>query len=192
MKKTLLILSLVLLVSSVGFARRLDNPESKSGVGIMKHGSTFTLYYKASQPSRVKVAIYDATGRLVFSEVIRKLDGFSRPYNFSQLAEGEYTIEVVDNEKRQIEKVNYAQGKVENLINISRVSGTDNKYLLTVPGKANDVVSVKIYGNNNQVLYSQQEAVRGDFAKVYNLSNVKSSVLFTVTDSKGNVKQVGY
>jgi len=192
MKKTLLVLSLVLLVSSVSFARRLETPESKNGVGIMKNGSTFTLFYKASQPSRVKVSIYDATGKLLFTEVIRKLDGFSRPYNFSKLAEGEYTIEVVDNNQRQVEKVNYTQDKVENLINISRVSGTTNKYLLTVPRKSDGVISVKIYGNNNQVLYNQQESVQGDFARVYKLENVSSSVLFIVTDSKGNVKQVGY
>jgi len=192
MKKIALALSLILFISSVGFARKKDTPVSTSGVGVMKQGSTFTLYYKASQASNVKVSIYDATGALVYTEMIRKSDGFSRPYNFSKLSEGDYTISVQDGERVLVEKITYSESKSGNLVNISRVSGFDNKYLLTVPGKSSDVISVKIYDDKDQVLYDQKESLQGDFAKVYTVEGLTGNLLFSITDSKGNTTQKGY
>lgn len=192
MKKPFLILTLVLLVSSVGFARRMDTPVSTSGVGVMKHGSTFTLFYKALKPSNVKVSIFDASGKLVFTETIRKSEGFARPYNFSSLQEGEYTIRVVDCERSQTETVLYKQESDKSLINVARVSGTTNKYLLTVPSKTKGVVYVRIYDDKNQILYDQKESIHGDFARIYNLENVNGKLLFSVSDSKGNTTKKDY
>lgn len=118
MKKILSVLVMLMVISSVAFARRMDNPVAAAGVAVMKNGSTFKLFYKGAQHSDVKVSIVDARDHVVFSEVIKKVEGFMRPYNFSNLPEGNYTIEVSDKSGRYIEKISYNKGKVEKLANL--------------------------------------------------------------------------
>ncbi len=190
MKKTFTILMILFAVSSTVFARRAETPASTNGVGIMKKGSTFHVYYKSPNAANVKVNIYDANNKIVFTETIRKVDGFVRPYNFSDLAYGEYTIEIQEGNQRLTEKVSYAP-KVNNLAHVTKVTGSDNKYVVAVPNKTQDVISVKIY-NDNTLLHQEQLQILNDFAKVYNLGDVKGKVSFEVTDSKGNSKVVSY
>lgn len=106
MKKTLSIF-LVLLAVGTLHARNSDRPVPSSNAAIMKQGSTFKVFYKGSKPVNVKVSIFDADHKLVFTETIRKIDGFARPYNFSNLPEGNYSIEVSDGHLREQEIVAY-------------------------------------------------------------------------------------
>ena len=89
MKKTLSVLVVLMVISSVVFARRADNPGAAAGMAVVKNGTTFKLYYKGTQQMDVKVSILDATNKIVFTEVLRKVEGFVRPYNFSNLPEGD-------------------------------------------------------------------------------------------------------
>ncbi|HEY9049131.1 MAG TPA: hypothetical protein VIN08_24690 [Ohtaekwangia sp.] len=192
MKKTLLIMmALLAIVSSAVYARRAENPAPTLGVGIMKKGSTFHVYYKADKSSDVKVSIFNAKGDRVFTEVIRKVDGFIRPYNFSDLAEGEYTFEVYDGAQRQTQVVNYHTERGASLAHLTRIGG-ENKYLLTVPKKSPGIVSIKIYGEKSQLLYKEQLKHINDFARMFNLSQVNEKVFFELTDEKGNSEVLRY
>lgn len=185
MKKTLSVLLVLMVFSSVVFARRLDNPGATPSAAVVKIGSTFKLYYKGSQQADVKVSILDAGNRLVFSETIKDVDGFVRPYNFENLPEGDYTIKISDKNGRQIEKITYRQEKTEALSHLLKVAGTDAKYLLTVANRGESDVTVRIYDNANKMIYSQKEKVSSDFAKVYNLEGIGGGFTFEVTDATG-------
>ena len=99
------------LVSVTMFASEINNPSTASGVAVIRKTgtSTYNLIYKALLTTNVKVAIYDVKDQLVFSETLRKTNGFARPYNFDGLAEGEYTIRVSDADREHVEKVSYRQ-----------------------------------------------------------------------------------
>ena len=185
MKKTFSVLVGLMVISSVVFARRLDNPGDSPSASVIKIGSTFKVYYKGSQQADVKVAIRDAGDHLLFSETIKKSDGFVRPYNFSNLPEGEYTIQITDNNGRQIEKISYAREKSETYAHLLKVAGSDAKYLLTVSNKANGNVTVRIYDDSNKVIYDKKEDASRDFAKIYNLEGIPGKFTFEVTDAKG-------
>ena len=185
MKKTLSVLLVLMVFSSVVFARRLDNPGATPSAAVVKTGSTFKLYYKGSQQADVKVSILDAGNHLVFSETIKDVEGFVRPYNFENLPEGDYTIKISDKNGRQIEKISYKQEKSEALSHLLKVAGTDAKYLLTVANRGESDVTVRIYDNANKMIYSQKEKVSSDFAKVYNLEGIGGEFIFEVTDETG-------
>ena len=185
MKKTLSVLAVLMVVSSVVFARRLDNPGATPSAAVVKIGTTFKLYYKGSQQADVKVSIFDAGNRLVFVETIKDVDGFVRPYNFSHLPEGDYTIKISDKNGRMIEKITYKQEKSEAYSHLLKVAGTNAKYLLTVAGKEQGDVTIRIYDDANNVIYNQKEIVSSPFAKIYNLEGIGGNFTFEVTDASG-------
>lgn len=186
MKKTLSVLVVLMVISSVVFARRLDNPGASSNAAVVKIGTTFKLYYKGPQQANVKVSIRNANNKIVFTETIKNVEGFVRPYNFSNLPEGEYSIHVSDQFGGQIEKITYKREKSEPLAHLLKVAGSDGKYLLTVNNRENGDVTVRIYDEANNVIYDRKEFVSKDFAKVYNLEGVVGDQFtFEVSDAKG-------
>ena len=190
MKKTLSILAAITIFSTALFANNIDNPNAATGMAIMKNGTTVKLFYKGTKQTDVKVSIYNAANTLVYSETIKNVDGFVRPYNFTNLEEGEYLIELLGENGRQVERVIYKLGKVQKLANVMHVTGEPNKYILTVANKGQDVLTIKIYGDKGVLLYSKTEEVNGDFAQVYNLDKYNGGLTFEVSDSKGVTKSL--
>jgi hypothetical protein len=187
MKKTLSVLVVLMVVSSVVFARRLDNPGASSSATVVKIGSTFKLYYKGAEQADVKISILNGRNNVVFSETLKKVEGFVRPYNFSKLPEGEYTIQISDKFGRQIEKITYKQEKPEALAHLLKVAGSEAKYLLTVSSRGESDVTVRIYDNTNSVIYNKTEIVSSDFARIYNLEGIGGEFTFEVSDAKGTI-----
>ncbi len=192
MKKTLSIFIVLIVISSAVSARRLDKPEETSAMAVMKSGSLIKLFYKGVKDCNVKVSIINSENQIVFKEEIKHIDAFMRPYNFSKLPEGDYTIELVDHTGKKIEKVSYRDGKVERLVNLIKVTDEDNKYLLTISNRGKDKFDVSIYDSVGTLLYSHSEEANGDFAQVYNLSKVSGEFSFVITDKSGNTKQIKY
>ena len=187
MKNILSIVMVLLLVSGSSFARRLNEPSPSSGAGVMKNGTTFKVFYKGASRADVKVSIYNSNDQLVFKETLKKVDGFARPYNFASLPEGAYTIEVFDGHSTVTETVSHGDPAPRRQAHVTNVSGAAGKYLLMVPNKTPDVITVSIYDTNHNLLYSGREVIESDFAKVYNLRSERGKPLFQITDSKGNV-----
>lgn len=193
MKKILLVSMVLMVVSSTSFARRAtDKPAPLTGVAIMNSGSVFKVFYKGTTPGDVKVSIVDAQDKVVFTETLRKVDAFVRPYNFEGLAEGKYTIEVIDAYSLQVKKVNYSKGNVEKLVGLVHIAGKDSKFLLTIPNKGTETFTVKIFNEHGELLYDGKEETQGDFAKVYNLQKATGKFTFEVTDKKGSIRTISY
>jgi hypothetical protein len=191
MKKISLLFAGVLFCTLV-FANGTDEPGPSSSVAVTnsKGSSLFKLYYTAYMADDVTVTIYNQFGKLLFTEKMKKTDGFVRPYNFERLGEGDYTIEVENEEGRHIEKVHYSAGKIDKLINIVKLAD-EGKYLLTVASKGADNVTINIYNEINQLIYSQDRFVEKEFAEVINLKNRKTFTI-EVADSKGLLKTLTY
>jgi hypothetical protein len=184
MTKTFSILVLLITISSVGFARRSDNPTL--GVAILQNGSTVKLLYRAEQSNDVKVLIFNEDNQIVLSEKFKNVDGFLRPYNFSELPNGNYRFELIDASGRQIEKITYKDDKAGRIVKLMPVDGNDKKLLLSVPNKQIDILTITILDDVNNVLYTETERITTDFAKVYNLESFKGKIRFNVVDRKGH------
>ena len=189
MKKNFLILTAALVVTFGALAG--NKPTSAAGVAVVSNGTTLKLYYKAASESNVKIAILNAEGRIVFTETIKNIDGFVRPYNLASAPEGEYTVEVTDEFSTHSEKVSIGQQHKPEIAKLTRVSGEEGKYILAIPSKETKGISVRILADD-KVIYDEVMEISSDFAKIYNLKKIKGEVTFEIKDQKGNAKVVNY
>ena len=190
--KKIFALSLSVLLCTVVFAGGTDYSSSASGVAVVKRdANTFKLIYKATKAGYVKVSIRDSKHRTVFYETIKTVEGFTRPYNFESLDEGDYTLEIVDETGLHIEKIHNYAVRVEKLFNVRKIEGGD-KLILTVSGKGKETIQVKIYDGSDALVYSEEEIITGDFACIYNVRNLAGKVTFEVTGESGESKVIQY
>lgn len=193
--KKILTLSFV-LASTIMFANGTDekNPAaSTSGAAVIKNGeSTFRVIYKSEKESDVKVSILDERNKVVFVEKVSKTDGFTRPYNFSSLKHGEYTIAVEDASGMLIERVVYRAEKSPKALNVIRVNSDEGKYVLTAAGSGTEAIAVNIYDENNRLIHHDTKITTGNFAQLYNLKSIKGHVTFEITNESGDTKTVAY
>lgn len=76
----------------------LDNePKKIPGVTFITKDGIVEVLYSSSELCNTKIEIRNATGHIVFSEIVRTRNGFSRPYNLSGLPPGVYKV-IVSNE----------------------------------------------------------------------------------------------
>lgn len=183
MNKSLSSLALLLILISATFANASDNPSSS--MAVLKRGSTIKLLYKGIEQNDVKVLIVNDENQVVFSEKIKSTTGFVRPYNFSKLPEGNYSIELIDNKGHQSELVSHKTESTRKLMHVIRVGGTTDKFVLSVPSPGQQKISIAIYDENGRTLYSGKENIAGDFARVYNLQKYVGRITFEVVDNTG-------
>lgn len=187
MKKFTLLLACVLVSAFAWAGRRDENPKSTSGMAVVKSNAmSYKLIYKSELASDVKVQIFDQGNALVFSETIRKSSGFMRPYNFESLSEGEYTIRIDNGSNWLAETVNYRTGRIEKLAHLVPLS--DGRYLLTVAGKGQDQLNIRIFDKEGEAIYSALNKVDGDFGQIYNLGQMSGPFSFEVTGNDGSSK----
>lgn len=175
------------LISTLAFANGTDEPNETSSVAVTNSlgSSLVKVYYKADQAGNVKISILK-NGKLLFTETLTKVAGFVRPYNFSGLQAGEYTVQIEDKQGKRTEKVDYLAGRIEKYISIVKLA-EEGKYLLSVNSRSRDKINVSVYNHKNEILHSQDKTVSNAFAEVLNLKDINRFTI-EVSDSQGVIK----
>jgi hypothetical protein len=179
------------LFCTLAFANGTVEPnESASTAAVINSdgSSVFKLFYKGEQKGLVKVSIMDDHSKIVFSESIKSKNGFMRPYNFSELGAGSYTILIEDAQGIQRQKVTYAAGKIEKHISVVKLN-EEGKYLVSVKSKSSDRIIVNVYDQFNELIHSHDKMVKNDFAEVLNLKNINQFTI-EISDSNGVLKSL--
>ncbi|MCG8387193.1 MAG: hypothetical protein MJA30_16715 [Cytophagales bacterium] len=169
----------------------------KNKINVISDSSAvFKIYYSTPVTSRVKIAIYNQAGERVFQEVIRTKESFVRPYNMKELPNGTYTFEISDNE--EVKRFEYAYNDNVSMgneptsdiyVNVTQLD--DARYLLALENANNEKVSVKIYNENSDMIYSGSELVEEQFAQLYNLKSAQTgTVTFKVYSGKEVIKEI--
>ncbi|MEX2232366.1 MAG: hypothetical protein WD824_09410 [Cyclobacteriaceae bacterium] len=185
------ILALVFALIAIGHVNANEiNPKSPVGISVVKQGNIVKLFYRGEQAGKVKIAIYNEKGNEVFTETMRNREHFMRPYNFSSLPEGNYTIQLSDANGKHFQKVKHSLSNGKRVAHLSRLSKEQNKYMLAVPNKGTDALTVKIFDERNTLLYQGTEVIDGNFARLYDLSKVKGEHIFEIIDQNGNVNRL--
>lgn len=193
MKKFLSILVVLAAVSGAVNANVIDNPKANTGLALMKSESGFKVFYKGSKAGTVRVTISNDKGQSIFSETLKNVESFMRPYNLSSITEGDYKIEISSPDGKQIEKFSYTKNKVEKLMNLLHVKDAEGKFVLTVANKnGNDRLRVNIFDQNYNLVYTGSEEISGDFAKLYDLKSLGDNFTFEVTASNGTKQTLTY
>jgi hypothetical protein len=185
------ILAVVFALIAMGHVHANGNePGSPNGISVLKHGDVVKLYYRGEKVGKVRVTIYNEKGREVFTETLRNTEEFMRPYNFSFLPDGSYTIELNDSQGKQMKKVIHSVSGGKRVAHLSHVSKANNKYLLVVPNEGRDAITVKIFDERNRLLYQGRKVIDGDFAKVYNLNQIEGEYTFEIIDKSGKTNRL--
>jgi hypothetical protein len=191
--KKITLLSFAVLFSTMMFAKTYpENSFPASKVSVKKgNENTFSLMYKPEKSTNVNISIVDATGAVIFTETLKNTEGFMRPYNFSGLKEGIYTLEVADAFGEHTELVDYRSDRVEKSISLKKI-GSEGKYLLTASGQGEEAITVTIYDALDNLIHRETSITEGNFGQVYNLGKMTDGVTFEIASADGTVKTVKF
>jgi hypothetical protein len=192
--KTLSVLLIGVLTCAHVLAGGTIGPKSKSvsasAVTRANGSKVIKVFYKSATIGKVDVSISNSAGEKLFGETIQNTNGFVRPYNLAELPEGEYTVTIKDEYGKTEEKIAYSNVAVEKFVNVKKI-GDENKYLLTINSSQNDDFTILISDSDNNLIYEEAANIGGEFAKVYNLKNLKNFSI-QVMDASGVLKKVKY
>lgn len=182
---------LLTVLSTAAFASDKEKETTKTSAKVevkRQDAHVFNLVYKGANAEKVQIRLLDANGEVVFSEIIKKIDAFVRPYNLKALPEGIYTVEVTDANGTTTKTINHTD-KIEmmtavELPTIVKLDSIENaKYKLTIVNKGYSNAEVKIYDNQDKLVYNGLENINGSYAKLYNLKKVVAKkVVVTIND----------
>lgn len=185
------ILSLVIVLLAVGqLSAKGIEPKSPLGMSVIKQGFLVKVFYRAEEIADVKVTIYNQSGAIVYREALDNTTNFMRPYNFSSLPAGEYTIELADGQGKRYEKVTHSAKNNVRVAHLTRLNDSESTYVLAVPNRGQDELLVTIYDDKNAIVYQHKELIKGDFAKVYNLESIAGEHTFVISDKKGKINRL--
>ncbi len=179
----------VALAGAAVFARGAEEPTKTSNTAIIKKSeSTFALVYQAEESATVKVSIRDEANKLVFVEVLRDVNGFIRPYNFSTLPEGNYSIVIEGEGTKQVEKIAYFAGTSQKRAFVTKLVG--DRFLVSAPVTQEEQLTIRIYNQRQQLLHKETHAVDSDFAKIYRIEKLDGAVTFEVVRGNGKAELI--
>lgn len=180
--------ALLITVMSSAFA------SDKGDIVVLSDSSAvFRVYYSKPNVSKVRVSIRNEKGQQVFTETIKNKEGFVRPYNMKELPTGTYTIEVEDGDEKRTYSYTYREESFRTtssslIVSVKKLD--DARFLLALGNASNEEVKIRIYDNNNEVIYSATELVANQFAQLYNLKSVDTDRLtFKIFNKAGEVEE---
>ncbi|NJM25247.1 MAG: hypothetical protein HC859_06900 [Bacteroidia bacterium] len=182
------LIAALLFAGASAVAGTIDGPVMTVVSG--SENGIYKVQYITKEVSTVKVSVLDASQNLVFSESLTKVASFIRPYNFSALPYGEYTIVLEDKAGKQVERVTYTANQVASVVKITKLAA-DSKFLVSVANRGTDHVTVKIF-NNNRLIFEKADTINGDMGIVYNLEKFSGEFTFEVSTASGKTEIIKY
>lgn len=140
---------------------------------VVRTGDVFKVIYEGSGDQPVEVNIFDDDGDKVFSEVVRTESGFIRPYNFSALPEGDYTICVSNGEAEETEEI--CTRTEPWWARVDKLEASDNKVLVAIPQETAGSFKLNIYDQSDRLVYETVANLDHGFAQVYHLQNLEKA-----------------
>ncbi|MDH3712015.1 MAG: hypothetical protein OER04_19165 [Cyclobacteriaceae bacterium] len=193
--KQLKIVAVAVLVLAT-FGLKAADPGSKElrVQVIAKADQTFKVIYEAEEKSKVKVNIYDWKNHKIFTDVIDQTDGFSKPYNFKNLPEGNYTFEIISNGVKSREVVsNSIQAPEHTMKALIIPTANSGKFQLMVMSNDMGPVRISVLDHKGKLLLEEDVNSPETFGKVYDLNQLRNSqARFVVTAASGVLKDQSF
>lgn len=185
-KNVVLSVLVTMFVSALAMANEPGNPKV---VVVSQKSGVFKVIYKGRNVGKVSMKIFNAQGQEVFAEIIKGMNGFMRPVNFEGMEPGEYTIEIADQNGKQIQKISYRNETSVKSVHVTKIADED-KYLLAIANKGSEQINIRIYDGASNLVHDENMTITGNFGLVYNLKQVAGTPTFEVTDKTGNIKVI--
>lgn len=166
------VMAIVLLGVATVASAKGTNESDFAVVKSQAKESVFKVMYQGDERSTVKISIKNAQGELIFKELIKNTDGFARPYNFSALPQGSYSVTVDNGVSARTEIISHEEVISKKTVKINSVDTEKNKIALTVYSSQKGEVTVKVLNEANEIIFEESRLVQGGFGRVYNLKDL--------------------
>ena len=163
---------------------------SDAKVAVMKGRKLMKLVYVNDHQSKVKIAIINERGKRINSKTLRNTSGFILPFNFSELNNGKYIIEITDDEGTIIQEIDYTwmpPKKSELKTSIYEI-GDSERYNLAVVSENDKPLTVEILNNQQDLIFKERIKDYNAFSRIYNVSKAWNGP-FTFRVSNGEMSK---
>lgn len=153
-------------------------PSETTKMAVMKISpDSYKLFYVSEQEGKVKVRLYDAEGDRIFAKKINTEEGFALPYDFKNLAPGEYTFEVINADGSVLRQVVDHKDIVEKIeletleANVQRIDNSKRFQLLVMKPNKQEV-TINIMNEDGVVVHREKVNFEHGFKRTYDLSGL--------------------
>ena len=178
----------LLIASNPLLANDENSLETLVSVKNLEPGKIQLAYY-GKTPEKVHVQIYDQENKQVFKETINSKKGIKKPYNLRQLPYGEYKIEVRVAEEITVHKVKHEAPKFPGRVKLQAAAFGDNKIKMLVMGPNYKEFKLRLYDDNNELLYQYDISQKDNFGRVFNLEGSKAKTVRLVLSNNREILQ---
>ncbi len=154
---------------------------------VPEFNARYKLVYPVKKTEQVRIRIYDDENHLLLSENVENHKGFMKSYDFSNLSDGMYTINI-QSLSGVISKEVYHRYQKDD-IDFSVERNPDNEsFRLVVSGVRKEPIFVDIMDENRERIYEDTVDVGKSFSRTYRFKGrVPENVLFRVSSANSSI-----
>lgn len=165
-------------------AKEANSLETLVSVKKLEEGKVQLSYYGKS-PEKVHVQIINEMDKPVFKETINSKYGIKKPYNLSQLPYGEYVFEVRVADEIITHRVMHKAPMYPGNVVLQATACGNNKIKMMIMGPGHKDFKLRVYDENNKLIYQEQINQSNNFGKVLILEGPEvNSVKLVLSNQK--------
>ncbi|MEQ9168251.1 MAG: hypothetical protein RLO12_18475 [Fulvivirga sp.] len=191
MKRTTLAVAMMLVVATAFATEGVKDKDATKKVAVMNNDPEhIKLVYLDEEQGQVKVSLKNASGEVIHKATIKNKEGFAQPYDMEQLPGGDYTFDVTNpdgttvSETVTIVKPSNEPNFAANILNVN----DGKKFRLAVVNRDERALptTIKVYGQNGNVIHEEKVNDLYGFRKIYDLSSVEANQFtFEIKNASG-------
>lgn len=154
---------------------------------VPEFDARYKLVYPVKKTEQVRVRIYDDENRLLLSEKVENHEGFMKSYDFSNLSDGMYTINIQSPSGIISKEVFHRYKKNDIDFSVER-DPVNKSFRLVVSGVRKEPVYVDIMNEKNIMIFGDTVDVGKSFSRTYRFKGrLPENILFRVSSANSSV-----
>ena len=147
------------------------------------------LAYYGKSPEKLYVKIYNEKDQPVYNEVIKSKSGIKKPYNIKALPYGEYRFEVRVADEIIVHRVKHAAPMYPGNVKMHFKAFGDSKLKMMIMSPDYKKFSLRVYNEQNELLFQQRIDQQHNFGKVLNLKATRAKSVRLVLSDNNKILQ---
>lgn len=154
---------------------------------VTELNSHYKLVYPVKKTEQVRIRIYDSENHLLLSEKVENQEGFMKSYDFSNLSDGMYTINIQSPSGIISKEVFHRYKKNDIDFSVER-DPVNKSFRLVVSGVRKEPVYVDIMNEKNIMIFEDTVDVGKSFSRTYRFKGrLPENILFRVSSANSSV-----
>lgn len=172
--KTLMIIATITVISVSTFFKANATGDNETNLPYSvsiteKSSDKYDLIFTSESTKNVKIKITNEKGQHLRMDYVKKGNSFKLPYDFSNMPEGKYIVNVSTGKHHYSTTINHVK-EAAPFFNAFIEKEEGNKFRIKVVRHSKNPVIVTFYNKNNQIIYTETIDVDYNFERLYKLS----------------------